>query len=89
MVTSANWFAEGNQEGAFFGARISTAGDANGDGYSDIIVGALILTTENLMKEGHLCITVLLPDYRLLRIGLLNVIRRMPYSDILFQLPVM
>jgi len=40
LSTSANWFAEGNQEGAFFGARISTAGDVNGDGYSDIIVGA-------------------------------------------------
>ena len=40
LSTSPNWFAEGNQEGALFGARLSTAGDVNGDGYSDVIIGA-------------------------------------------------
>jgi hypothetical protein len=34
------WTVEGNQVGADFGYQVSTAGDVNGDGYSDVIVGA-------------------------------------------------
>jgi hypothetical protein len=36
----AAWMAEGDQEGALFGASVGTTGDANGDGYSDVIIGA-------------------------------------------------
>src|SRR5688572_22084747 len=39
-VTSPAWIAEGNQIGANFGTTVATAGDVNGDGYSDVIVGA-------------------------------------------------
>jgi hypothetical protein len=35
-----NWTAEGNQSYAYFGYSVSTAGDVNGDGYSDVIIGA-------------------------------------------------
>jgi hypothetical protein len=37
---SADWSIHGNQEGAWYGFAVSTAGDVNGDGYSDIIIGA-------------------------------------------------
>jgi len=35
-----SWRAEGNQANALFGQSVSTAGDVNGDGYDDVIVGA-------------------------------------------------
>ncbi|HLF25275.1 MAG TPA: FG-GAP-like repeat-containing protein [Anaerolineae bacterium] len=38
--TNADWSAESNQASAYFGAAAATAGDVNGDGYSDVIVGA-------------------------------------------------
>lgn len=37
---NADWSAESNNAGAVFGIRVGTAGDVNGDGYSDVIIGA-------------------------------------------------
>jgi hypothetical protein len=34
------WTTEGNQGGAFLGNAVATAGDVNGDGYDEVIVGA-------------------------------------------------
>ena len=40
MALSPAWMDEGNQRDAYFGESVATAGDVNGDGYSDVIVGA-------------------------------------------------
>jgi len=40
LLAAASWMAEPHQAGAAFGAAGATAGDVNGDGFSDILVGA-------------------------------------------------
>lgn len=42
LSQSADWIVEGNQDGIYFGRSVSTAGDVNGDGYSDVIIGATV-----------------------------------------------
>jgi hypothetical protein len=38
--TTAAWTVSGNENGARLGECVATAGDVNGDGFSDVIVGA-------------------------------------------------
>jgi hypothetical protein len=40
LSSVADWTAESDQGGAQFGYSVGTAGDVNGDGYGDTIVGA-------------------------------------------------
>ena len=39
--TGASWSAESNEAGAHLGNPVATAGDVNGDGYTDVMIGAL------------------------------------------------
>jgi hypothetical protein len=47
LTTAPVWSAEGDQAFADFGYSVATAGDVNGDGYSDVIIGA------NLYDNGE------------------------------------
>jgi hypothetical protein len=40
LNTTPNWMATGNQLGAGLGQSVGAAGDVDGDGYDDVIVGA-------------------------------------------------
>jgi len=40
LSLSPNWMAESNTADAWFGRAVGSAGDVNGDGYGDVIVGA-------------------------------------------------
>jgi hypothetical protein len=55
LSLSANWIAEGEQESVSFGASAATAGDVNGDGYSDVVVGAPDYTNGQT-NEGRACV---------------------------------
>ncbi|MCK4421240.1 FG-GAP repeat protein, partial [candidate division WOR-3 bacterium] len=51
LSTTPDWSVESNQSAAFFGISVSTAGDVNGDGFSDVIVGANSYTVDQA-NEG-------------------------------------
>jgi len=40
LATTSAWFIPGSFEGDYFGHSVATAGDVNGDGYDDVIIGA-------------------------------------------------
>ncbi|MCL4790152.1 MAG: FG-GAP repeat protein, partial [Verrucomicrobia bacterium] len=50
-LKSPNWIAEGNQRLSSFGYSAGAAGDVNGDGFADLIVGARTYK-QNFYREG-------------------------------------
>jgi len=50
--TLADWQAEGNQDGANFGAHVASAGDVNGDTYGDLFVGAYLYSGPGGTSSG-------------------------------------
>jgi len=46
IPTDAGWEQEGGQAGAFSGWSVASAGDVNGDGYDDVIVGNPLKSAE-------------------------------------------
>jgi len=52
LAASPTWTVESNVSGPAFGASVATAGDVNGDGYSDVLVGAY-LYTNGQASEGR------------------------------------
>jgi hypothetical protein len=52
LSTTAAWSLEGDQGGAQYGVSVASAGDVNGDGCADVIVGAEGYTAP-LVGEGR------------------------------------
>ncbi len=54
-AATADWFAVGTGTNSMFGISVSTAGDVNGDGYDDVIVGEPGYSNGE-SEEGRACV---------------------------------
>jgi len=54
VFSGADWIVEGDQESAWFGLGVGGAGDVNGDGYDDVIVGARVFFGASGLENAFL-----------------------------------
>lgn len=52
-AATADWIVTSSQSNALFGVDVNCAGDVNGDGYSDIIIGAPYMDRAGLGNQGE------------------------------------
>ena len=77
LPANPSWTAEGNQASAYFGYSVASAGDVNGDGYADIIVGAVSYDNGQIERGPSLRVSTARPrDSRRTRTGRRRAIRR-------------
>lgn len=62
IASAPAWMAESNQAGAHLADKLSTAGDVNGDGYDDVILGAGDLDADGLVDQGRAFLYLGSPD---------------------------
>src|SRR5262249_36918897 len=67
LATTPSWIAEGDQAGSHFGYSLATAGDVNGDGFDDVLVGAPFHDGPGFADDGRVflylgCATGLSPN---------------------------
>jgi hypothetical protein len=60
---TSGWTAESNNIGAQYGTSVANAGDVNGDGYTDVIVGAPYFDNGQL-DEGRAFLYLAPPEVR-------------------------
>jgi hypothetical protein len=62
LASTPDWTAEGDQAGAYFGYFAGSAGDMNGDGYDDLLIGAGLWDADSLVDAGRVDLYLGGPD---------------------------
>ena len=68
LSTLPGWQAEGNKNDTYYGYAVDAAGDTNGDGFDDVVVGAPMFRYEEIIKGAAFVFfgsaqSILYPNY--------------------------